>query len=89
MLLTLTFSEIDHKRSDYLTENVELTCAVGILGFFIGAINQSAIKTEEFKRNSQLAIYTDKKAASVKIILQYYRTDTLISKLTLILSFNF
>ena len=59
-------SESLNKRADFFTENYELVTSVGILGFFIGAVNQTAQKMDEFRRNTQLSIYTDKKTASVR-----------------------
>ena len=63
------YSEILNKRPDFFTENYELVFSVGLLGFFIGAINQTAHKVDEFKRNTQLSIYTDKKTATVNNLL--------------------
>ena len=62
----LNLSESLNKRADFFTENYELVTSVGILGFFIGAVNQTAQKMDEFRRNTQLSIYTDKKTASVR-----------------------
>jgi hypothetical protein len=50
----------------HIESNVKL---VGIVGFFIGGLNETYKHTENFNRNNQLMLYSNKKDATVKLII--------------------
>lgn len=60
-------SEVLGKIPDFTQENIELITTVGIVGFFIGTVLKINETKENFSRNNQLTIYTNKKMATVLI----------------------
>ena len=44
-----------------------MVTSIGVVSFFLGSILRAAQKDEDFKRNTQLTVYTNKKAAAVSI----------------------
>lgn len=53
-----------------MTENFDILSSVGVSGFILGAVLKAGEASESFKKNTQLTLYTDKKAATVKYILK-------------------
>ena len=53
------------KRPEFFTDNIDIVTTTGILGFFLGSILKTEETKHNFKNNTSLAIYTDKKAANV------------------------
>jgi hypothetical protein len=44
-----------------------MVTSIGIVSFFLGSILRAAQKDPDFKRNTQLTVYTNKKAAAVSV----------------------
>lgn len=55
------------KRPDFFTENIDIVTSTGILGFLLGSVLKTEETKHNFKNNTSLAIYTDRKAAHVRM----------------------
>ncbi|CAF0709796.1 unnamed protein product [Brachionus calyciflorus] len=58
------YDETAGQRPNFLIENIDILTSVGVSGFILGSILKVNESSESFKRNNQLALYTDKKAAT-------------------------
>lgn len=61
-------SEQTGRFPEIVNDTIGLVEGVFVAGFLVGAVAQTNQTNEHFKRNNQLTVYVDKRAASVNCV---------------------